>query len=65
MARLEELCKQVLAMHRADAAYGCGFYGQPEWREAYESLARLVGIDPDSEPEARLAQIEAIKAAEE
>lgn len=34
----------VRAMHRADDAYGSGFYNQPEWLAAYQELRRMAGM---------------------
>lgn len=43
-ARAEGLLEAVRMMHAADAAYGCGFYNQSDWLEAYELTAKLAGI---------------------
>lgn len=44
-ARAEGLVAAVRKMHEADAAYGCGFYDDGNWLEAYELTLQLVGID--------------------
>lgn len=31
----QDLIDAVLAMHKADEAYGCGFYNNEEWCAAY------------------------------
>jgi hypothetical protein len=39
--RIEQLLRQ---MFEADNAYGCGFYNDPAWRNAYRELAKLSGV---------------------
>lgn len=43
------LVAAVRAMHEAERAYGCGFYGQDDWREAYDLTAKLIGLQDGSE----------------
>ena len=42
--RLSALEAAVKAMHEADDAYGCGFYGEDDWRAAYKLTRSLVGM---------------------
>jgi hypothetical protein len=40
-ADAQELIDAVIAMHKAESAYGCGFYGQEDWVAAYERTWEL------------------------
>lgn len=37
----ERLAFMVRKMHDIDQNYGCGFYNEPAWREAYDETSRL------------------------
>ena len=43
-AERERWALLAMAMHRADDAYGAGFYQQAEWLAAYEELRRMAGM---------------------
>lgn len=42
--KYEELREAVRQMHYADAAYGCGFYGESSWLIPYRRTRELVGL---------------------
>jgi hypothetical protein len=37
----------VLRMAKADYDYGCGFYGEKKWLDAYFELTKLAGLPDD------------------
>jgi len=43
---LEEIEALVIKMHKADDEYGCGFYNDEKWLEAYRELRAAVGMEP-------------------
>jgi len=44
-ALLEQIQNVLVRMFQADDRYGCGFYNDDEWVEAYRELRTLSGID--------------------
>jgi hypothetical protein len=39
-----KLVSLVRKMIKADQAYGCGFYGEDDWIDAYDKLAEMCGV---------------------
>jgi hypothetical protein len=51
MAERDALRAEIQAMHRADDAYGAGFYNQGAWLTPYNKLRRMTAIDAASAQE--------------
>ena len=42
----DKLRETVIEMHKADRAFGCGFYGDERWSAAYELTLKLASLTP-------------------
>jgi hypothetical protein len=44
MKRVTKLERLIRKMIKRDHEFGCGFYADEEWREAYQALAEMAGV---------------------
>jgi hypothetical protein len=45
---LSDFRHTIIEMHKADDAYGTGFYNNERWRRAYNRLREMVGMEPQN-----------------